>query len=496
MSTTVIQPRREATAGAQATAQSSGKLTLLPLVGLVVGSMIGGGVFSLPGDMSAHASPGAIMIGWAITGVGMLMLAFVYQGLATRKPALNSGPYAYARAGFGPYMGFQSAWGYWVSAWVGNVSYAVAIFGALSFFFPFFGKGNNIQSVIGASVALWALHTLVLRGVKQAAFVNVVTTAAKLTPLVAFVLIAIFAFNLNKFTLHLWGAPSAGGEGLGSIAHQVRSTMIVTLWVFIGIEGASVYSERAAKRSDVGAATLIGFVGALTIYVLVSLLSTGILTQKELAGLPVPSMAGVLESLVGKWGAGLISVGLVVSVGGAFLSWTLLCSQIPYAAAKDGTFPRWFARENAAGSPVNSLWITNGLVQLFLLVTLFASSSYQFLYTIASVAILPPYVFSGAYALKLALSGETYEGDARARTRDIMIGAVATIYGLWLCYAANLKDLLLTTILFAPATVIYMIARRERRQRMFTPVEAVIALAITATAALAIFLALTKLMPA
>ena len=487
MSTTVIQPRREATAGAQATAQSAGKLTLLPLVGLVIGSMIGGGVFSLPGDMSAHASPGAIMIGWAITGVGMLMLAFVYQGLATRKPALNSGPYAYARAGFGPYMGFQSAWGYWVSAWVGNVSYAVAIFGALSFFFPFFGKGNNIQSVIGASVALWALHALVLRGVKQAAFVNVVTTAAKLTPLVAFVLIAVFAFNLDKFTLHLWGAPPAGGEGLGVVAHQVRSTMIVTLWVFIGIEGASVYSERAAKRSDVGAATLIGFAGALTIYVLVSLLSTGILTQKELAGLPVPSMAGVLESLVGKWGAGLISVGLVVSVGGAFLSWTLLCSQIPYAAAKDGTFPRWFARENAAGSPVNSLWITNGLVQLFLLVTLFASSSYQFLYTIASVAILPPYVFSGAYALKLALSGETYEGDARARTRDIAIGAVATIYGLWLCYAANLKDLLLTTILFAPATVVYIIARRERRERLFTAVEAIVALVLTAVALFAVY---------
>src|SRR5215469_1646730 len=148
----------------------SNKLTLLPLVALVVGSMIGGGVFNLPSDMSAKASPGAIVIGWAITGVGMLMLAFVYQGLAVRKPALNSGPYAYARAGFGPYIGFQSAWGYWMSAWLGNVSYAVAIFGALAYFFPIFGEGNNLQSVIGASVALWVLHFLVLRGVKQAAF--------------------------------------------------------------------------------------------------------------------------------------------------------------------------------------------------------------------------------------------------------------------------------------------------------------------------------------
>src|SRR4029077_13003905 len=134
--------------------------------------------------------------------------------------------------------------------------------------------------------------------------------------LVAFALVAIFAFNYDKFTLSFWGTGAAGGEGLGSIVAQVKSTMLVTLWVFIGIEGASVYSSYAAKRSDVGKATLIGFAGALTIYVLVSLLSTGILTQKELAGLPVPSMAGVLEHLVGPWGAALISIGLVVSVGG------------------------------------------------------------------------------------------------------------------------------------------------------------------------------------
>jgi arginine:ornithine antiporter/lysine permease len=465
---------------------SSNKLSLLPLVALVIGSMIGGGVFNLPSDMSAHASPGAIVIGWAITGIGMLMLAFVYQSLAIRKPALNSGPYAYARAGFGPYIGFQSAWGYWVSAWLGNVSYAVAIFGSLAFFVPVFGKGNNLQSVIGASIALWLIHMLVLKGVKQAAFVNVVTTIAKIVPLVAFALIAIFAFNYDKFTLDFWGHGAAGSAGLGSVVEQVKSTMLVTLWVFIGIEGASVYSSYAAKRSDVGRATVIGFAGALAIYVLVSLLSTGILAQKELADLAVPSMAGVLESLVGRWGAALISLGLVISVGGAFLSWTMLCAEIPFAAAKDGNFPRWFAAENAAGSPVNSLWITNGLVQLFLVITLFASSTYQFLYSIASVAILPPYVFSGAYALKLALAGETYEGGDPARTRDMVVGALAMIYGIWLCYAADVKYLLLATILFAPATVIYYVARRERGERAFTALEAVIAVALTAIAVFAV----------
>jgi arginine:ornithine antiporter/lysine permease len=170
----------------------------------------------------------------------------------------------------------------------------------------------------------------------------------------------------------------------------------------------------------------------------------------------------------------------------------MLCAQIPFAAAKDGTFPRWFGVENAAGSPANSLWITNGLVQLFLIVTLFASSSYQFLYTIASVAILPPYVFSGAYALKLAVTGEGYESDASGRIRDLFVGGLATLYGLWLCYAANLRDLLLTTLLFAPATVIYMIARRERGQRMFAMPELVIAIVVTGAGLLTVYGLITK----
>src|SRR5690349_18438032 len=285
-------------------AAEPGKLARLPLVALVVGSMIGGGVFNLPRDMSVAASPGAIVIGWLITGIGMLMLAFVYQGIAVRKPALNAGPYAYAKAGFGDFVGFNSAWGYWLSAFLGNVAYAVAIFSALSYFFPVFGGGNNLPSILGASVCLWLIHALVLKGIKQAAFVNVVTTIAKLVPL--FILVAVIALHWDKFTFNFWGGGDAqGAGGLGPIIDQVKSTMLVTLWVFIGIEGASVYSARAARRSDVGRATIVGFSGALGLYVLVSLLATGILSQPELAGLKVPSMAGVFEPLVGAWGAAL-----------------------------------------------------------------------------------------------------------------------------------------------------------------------------------------------
>lgn len=475
--------------GDAASPPETARLTLAPLVALVVGSMIGGGVFNLPRDMSSGAGAAAIIIGWLISGIGMLMLAFVYQGLAVRKPALNAGPYAYARAGFGDFVGFNSAWGYWISAFLGNVAYAVAIFSALSFFVPAFGHGNNWQSILGASICLWLVHALVLNGVKGAAFINVVTTAAKLVPLFLFILVAIIAFNWDKFTLDLWGTGAASGtEQLGSIFAQARSTMLVTLWVFIGIEGASVYSARARHRSDVGKATVIGFAGALGIYVLVSLLSTGILTQKELAELKVPAMAGVFAPLVGSWGAALINLGLVVSVGGAFLSWTLLCAEIPYTCGRDGTFPRWFAAENANGSPAHSLWATNSLIQLFLVLSLFSQSAYQFFYSIASVAILPPYVFSGAYALKLALSGETYEAGDAARNKDMMIGLLATVYGLWLVYAAGLSFLLMTAILFAPGIIVFAVARREAGRPIFGARDGLIAAAIVALAAVAIWL--------
>jgi len=460
----------------------SRRLGLTALIALVVGSMIGGGVFSLPQNMAKGAAPAAILIGWLITGIGMLALALVYQRLSTRKPELDSGPYAYARAGFGDFVGFNSAWGYWLSAWIGNVSYAVLIFGTLGHFFPMFGSGNTLPAIIGASVALWLIHALVLLGVRQAALANVVFTIAKLVPIVLFVALVLLAFRIDTFSLDFWGS---GTPSLGSIAEQVKSTMLVTLWVFIGIEGASVVSARAAKREDIGRATIAGFGLALSAYVLVSLLALGVMTQSELVGLPdTASMADVLGSIAGPWGDLFIRVGLLVSVAGAFLSWTLFAAEIPFVAARDGDMPAFFSKENANGSPANALWVTNLLVQAFLILTYFSESTYTALFYIASVAILVPYVFSGAYALKLALTGEAYR-PGENRGRDLLIGAVATIYGIWLVYAAGLSYLLMCALLYAPGIVIFAWTRRERGERMFGPVDALLALGLVVAAGIA-----------
>jgi len=463
---------------------SSGKLKLGALVALVVGSMIGGGIFSLPQNMAASAGVGAVLIGWAITAVGMLTLAFVFQTLANRKPDLDGGVYAYAKAGFGDYMGFSSAWGYWISAWLGNVGYFVLLFSTLGYFFPIFGEGNTPAAIIGASILLWAVHFLVLRGIKEAAFINLVTTVAKVVPLVLFALICLFAFRLDIFTADIW---ATGTPELGSVMNQVRNMMLVTVWVFIGIEGASIFSSRAEKRSDVGKATVIGFITVLLFLVLVNVLSLGVMTQPELAKLQNPSMAAVLEHVVGHWGAVLISVGLIISLLGALLSWVLLCAEIMFAAAKDHTMPEFLRRENANQVPANALWLTNAMVQIFLVITLFSASTYLSLIYLATSMILVPYLWSAGYGFLLALRGETYENAAGERSKDLLIGAIALVYAIWLLYAGGTKYLLLSALLYAPGVILFAKAKHEIGQPIFTNVEKLIFAAVVIGALVAAY---------
>jgi arginine:ornithine antiporter/lysine permease len=457
------------------------KLPLSLLVALVVGSILGSGIFGLPQNMAAGAGAGAVLIGWLITGVGMLALALVYQSLALRKPDLNNGVYAYARATAGEYVGFNAAWGYWVSAWIGNVGYLVAAFGALGYFFPVFGDGNTIAAVAGASVVLWVVHAMVLRGIQGAVMLNAVVTLAKVVPLLLFIVLVALAFQVQTFTFDFWGSTA-----LGPLLDQVRSTMLVTVWVFIGIEGASVYSARARRREDVGRATVIGFAITLALLMSVSLLSLGVLQQPQLAQLKNPSMAGVLESAVGTWGAVLIYIGLIVSVGGGFLAWMLLAAESLFTPAGGGVMPEWLGRQNRQGVPAHALWLTNGMVQLFLIVTLFSKASYLALISLSTAMILLPYLFSAIYGLLLSLRGEGASGTRR--TADLPVAGLATVYCLWLLYAAGPKYLLLGSLLYAPGAAVYLWARKQRAERAFKTYEVAILIAMLLMAAVAAYL--------
>ncbi|MDR6494036.1 arginine-ornithine antiporter [Paraburkholderia sp. 22099] len=453
------------------------------LTALVIGSMIGSGVFSLPQNMASGAGAAAVLIGWLITGAGMLMLAFVYQTLTTRKPELDNGIYAYARASAGDFVGFNSAWGYWVSAWIGNVGYLVIVFGTLGYFFPVFGDGNTRAAVLGASITLWIMHAVILRGVRGAAVLNAITTVAKIIPLLLFIALAAAAFKGHVIAQDFWGSVK-----LGNVFTQVKSTMLITVWVFIGIEGASVFSARAQRREDIGRATLLGFAVVLVLLMAVSLLSLGIVPQGELAAMKNPSMAGVLDRAVGAWGAVLISLGLLVSVGGALLAWTLLAAETLFTPADGGVMPKFLARENRHGVPANALWVTNGLVQLFLIITLVSSATYQALISLATSMILVPYLFSAVYATRIAMRGEGYAPTDNTRIRDLLIGAAATVYCCWLLYAAGPKYLLLSALLYAPGVLLYGWAKRERGARLFKPFEVVILAALLVLAAVAAWL--------
>jgi arginine:ornithine antiporter/lysine permease len=449
-------------------AASEQKLTLFALTGMVVGSMVGSGIFSLPQTFGIATGPFGAIIAWCIAAGGMYTLARVFQALAERKPDLDAGVYAYAKAGFGNYPGFLSALGYWVGSCIGNVSYWVLIKATLGAFFPVFGDGNTVTAIVVASIGIWLFHFMILRGVQQAAFINQVVTIAKIVPILIFIVILIFAFQGNLFSANFYG-----GQGMppASLFDQVRATMLVTVFVFLGIEGASVYSRYAQKRSDVGAATIMGFIGVTSLMVLVTLLPYAVLQRPEIADMRQPSMASVLEAVVGHWGAIFISVGLLVSVLGAYLAWSLICAEVLFAAAKSKDMPNVFATENQNKVPAAALWLTNIVVQFFVITTYWSQDAFSLMLNLTSVMALIPFFLVALYGFLVAKRGETYQTMPEERTRDLIIAGIAVIYTAFLIYAAGMKFLVLSAILYGPGTVLYFWTRREQNEKMFTPIE-------------------------
>ncbi|TKI07212.1 amino acid permease [Martelella alba] len=490
--------------------RSENKLSLWSLSALVVGSMIGAGIFSLPATFGRATGGFGALIAWCIAGGGMLMLAFVFQTLAERKPDLNSGVFIYAKEGFGDYLGFASALGFWAGTCIGNVSYFVLIKSTLGAFFPVFGDGNTVSAVAVASVILWGFHLLLLRGVKGAASINTLATFAKIIPIFCFVIILLFAFKQDYFALNFWGMPAriptpdvAALNDYGYVGHaamaiepirqpeslfsQIRGTMLVTVFVFLGIEGASVYSRYAKQRSHIGTATVLGFVGVLCLLILVTMLSYGVLLRPDLAALRQPSMAGVLEAVVGRWGAVFISVGLIISVLGAYLSWSLLAAEVLYSAARSHSMPKIFATENRRAVPSAAVWLTNICVQIFLILTLFSRYAFQLALELTSSLTLIPYLLVAAYGLKLAWTGETYDIHPRGQKKDFLLAILATFYALLMLYAGGLKYLLLSAVIYGPGTILYFIAKREQQSDLFNPLEKVLFIVVMVAAIAALW---------
>lgn len=430
---------------------STSKIGLLSLTALVFSSMVGSGVFSLPQNMAAVANGSALLFAWLITGIGIIFLALSLLYLTRQRPDLDGGIYNYAREGFGDLIGFCSAWGYWLCTTIGIVGYVVIAFSAVGMFTDtpehiYFGEGNTLYALIGSSIFVWLIHWLVSRGIKEAALVNLMATIAKIVPLVVFIVFSFVAFKLELFKLNFLDTSLQM-----PVWQQVRDVMLITLWVFTGIEGAVVLSSRAKKRNDIGKATLLGVLLALAFYVMVTVLAYGINTRSEIAGMHNPSMATILGQLIGIPGTIVITLGLIISVSSSYLSWTLFATEIPYLAAKNGAFPKIFLKTNQNNVPISSLWLTSIVVQISLIAVCFFNKNYTQLLLISSVMILLPYFLVSAFYLK--------ESTRHKRTKHIVIASIATVYAIWLLYAAGLSLLLLSGIFYALGLLIFFYSR-------------------------------------
>jgi arginine:ornithine antiporter/lysine permease len=438
---------------------------LFRLVTSVITLIVGAGVFTLSGDMAARGADGAsIITAWCISGVGVLCLTLTFFALSRIKPKMKGGIYSYANAGFGSLLGFTSAWGYWISALLCTVSFSALLFAALAYFFPIFGEGNNLPSIIGASVIIWFYVWVVSRGVTQAAGVNAVITISKLVPIFVAITAIIFLgkFNPDVFIQNL---NSGAIDGM-SFWDKVTAALMTTMWVFVGVEGAVAISGRAKRDSDVGKATLIAFFCVLAIYLMVSLLSLGVLPMSELADLKNPALAGVMEAAVGTWGAVLINAGVSLSLIGAMLGYTVLSSESAFEAAQQGAFPKVFAKTNKHGAPIFTLVLTNIIIEVFLVTLMFSASTYQFFYVISAGMILLPYLFSAAYLVKLtftepdAFSGKVRFGVGVYRA----LGILGVLYSLLLSYASGAVGLTIMSFLYAPGILVYIKGRKEHGQ--------------------------------
>jgi arginine:ornithine antiporter/lysine permease len=481
---------------APSSSKNTHKLGLVAMTLLVISAMVGGGAFNLPQNMAQKAALGAVIIAWVISGLGIFFLARTFQALADVKPDITAGIYMYSRQGFGKYAGFQIAWGYWLSSAFGNVGFGVLLMDTLNYFFPpYFKGGNTWEAVLLASGVFWVLNWLVLRGIKGASALNVIGTVAKFVPIVVFVGVVAISMKTGLWTTDFWGnvvSNVAGAKPLGSVLAQVKSTMLVTLWVFIGIEGAVVMSDKSDAKT-VSRATLLGFFVTTLLYVLISVLPFGVMTQAQLAVIDPPSMSAVLGSIVGKWGTYFINAGVLISILSCWLVWTILVAELPWAGAKDGTYPKVFAATNANGAASVSLWVSTAVMQAMMILVYFSNNAWNVMLSITGVMILPAYIGATGFLWKLMATGQ-YPATAKiGKAQAMLCSVLGTVYGFWLVYAAGLQYMLAGAIFFALGNVVFIWARKEHApsEPPFAKIEMIVAIAIVVAGIAALWMLFT-----
>lgn len=440
---------------------SLGKITLF-----AIGATLASGVFSLSGDFAATgAHTLSVLIGWGICGIGMLMLTLCFFRLSIVKPELTSGLYSYAKSGFGEYIGFNSAWGFWLSMLFGNLSFITLLFASLGHYISFFENGTNLWSLIGGTVLIWFIAFLLTKGVNEAIAINTIVVIAKVIPIAVMIMTVIIAgaFSFDTFFYDFTGETTGV-----SLLEQTKSTVYTTVWVFVGIEGAVVISARAKSTQIAGKATILAFAALFCLYFFISVLSMGVLPAEELAKLSNPPMAALLGNVAGKWGRLVVNLGVIISIAGALFTCTILCVESLYAPATQKCFPKVLTRVNKNGSPTSSIIVTTVVTQIFLIVMYFNDATYQVCYRLSTSAIMIPYTLSAFYCLKLAFKGSGMDNmTTPSRIWVWTYSILGSLYGLWMLYASGLSNLLISALIYAPGVFIYMKTRKEENSSLF-----------------------------
>lgn len=444
-------------------ADSAKKIGLLGLVGMVVGSCIGSGVFALTGQIAQVAAPGTALLAWMIVGAGFMLLALSLKNLGEVRPDIN-GIFRYAEEGWGPLAGFISGWGYWLSAWLGNVAFATILMSALGYFYPPFVAGNTVPCILIASVVMWLITYLVIRGVESASFLNAIVMLCKVASLGVFIVFTVFLFNAGVFTADFWGdvynnLVAAGGAGedavaLGSVTDQIINCLIIMMWTFVGIEGAAVMSSRAARKSDAGKATIIGMLCLLAIYIGASVLPFGYMPYTEIAALDKPAMLYVFERMAPGWGGAFITIAMVIAVLGSWLSFTILPAETTSEMAERKLLPAAWGKLNKRNSPQYSLLIVGVCTQAFMITLIFTEDAYNLAFSMCTVAIAITWAFAAAYQAKYSAK--------HGQTAQCVIGVIATVFQVAGVVLNGWAYLLLTFVGYIPGFVIYAMARKEQ----------------------------------
>lgn len=436
-------------------------LTFFALFSLTFGSMMGSGVFDIPQNIANRSGALAVVLHWFIVAAGMLALAWSFVHISNKRPDIKSGIYGYAKFGFGDYVGFSSAWGYWLNALLGDASYLIYIFATLGNFFAIFGHGPTAGATFPAflceSLLIWLVYALMVRGIKEASLVNIIITTVKLMALASLIVVFIYGFKSAIFIKNV----STHDLHLGSMFEQIKATMLVTVWDFLGIEAACIYAIYAKSMKDVGRATMLAVIVVLLIDTLLSVLPFGIMPTASVQALATPSTAGVIASVVGPLSANLIRIAVLICVVGALLAWQMLAMNILYLSASDRTMPKFLSKLNDKGVPINAALMSSLTLQFFMVCAYFTQAIYLNMIMVATSLVLVPYLLAAMFAVKLIIT------EKKIHYYELVKGSLSVTYAIWMIYAGGLKYLAISSLMYFVGIFVFAKARREDGRKMF-----------------------------